>query len=180
MCSVNRHSPLTAMRLQVKAGKSFEVYMPIVPVRLGEINVTILAKTQIAKDQATKTVHVEPDGIPQERHISMLLDLSQGAYLLKYLDTNITETPILPFREDRLYIFGSNRATVSIVGDVVGPAFPTMPVNASTLIEKPAFCGEQNMFNFAANMWTLFYLRLTGQYRQGDQKEAFTYLNLRE
>ncbi|XP_022694685.1 CD109 antigen-like [Varroa jacobsoni] len=162
----------------VKAGKSFEIYMPIVPVRMGQVNVTIQAKTQIAKDQVTKSVFVESDGIVQERHISMLLDLSQGAYLIKYLDTNITETPILPFREDRLYIFGSNRATVSIVGDVVGPAFPTMPVNASSLIEKPSFCGEQNMFNFAANMWTLLYLRLTGQYRQTEQKNAFIYLNL--
>ncbi|OQR76238.1 C3 and PZP alpha-2-macroglobulin domain-containing protein 8-like [Tropilaelaps mercedesae] len=162
----------------VKAGKSFEVYMPIVPVRMGQINVTIQAKTQIAKDQVTKSVFVESDGIPQERHISMLLDLSQGAYLIKYLDTNITETPILPFREDRLYIFGSNRATVSIVGDVVGPAFPTMPVNATTLVEKPSFCGEQNMFNFAVNMWTLLYLRLTGQYKQNEQKDAFVYLNL--
>lgn len=154
--------------------------MPIVPVRMGQVNVTIQAKTQIAKDQVTKSVFVESDGIVQERHISMLLDLSQGAYLIKYLDTNITETPILPFREDRLYIFGSNRATVSIVGDVVGPAFPTMPVNASSLIEKPSFCGEQNMFNFAANMWTLLYLRLTGQYRQTEQKNAFIYLNLRK
>jgi len=33
--------------------------MPIVAQRLGDINVTIIAKTQIAKDIVTKTVHVE-------------------------------------------------------------------------------------------------------------------------
>ncbi len=43
-----------------------------------------------------KTVRVEADGIPQYTHTSVLLDLSQGAYLIKYLETNKTEIPIIP------------------------------------------------------------------------------------
>ena len=108
----------------------------------------------------------------------MVIDLSQGAYLIKYLDTNITDTPIIPFREERRYVFGSNKATISVVGDVVGPAFPTIPVNASSLLRKPFGCGEQNMFNFAANMYTLLYLRLTGQRSAAIEKTAFKYLNI--
>nr|QOJ54018.1 macroglobulin complement-related 2 [Ixodes ricinus] len=162
----------------IKPGKSAVVYMPIVAMRIGTINVTVLSKTQIAKDMVTRSILVEPDGIPQARHTSLLLDLTQGAYLIKYLDTNITETPILPFRQDRLYIFGSNKATLSIVGDVVGPAFPTMPVNATSLLSKPFYCGEQNMFSFAANLYTLLYLRLTNQRDVSIEKQAFKYLNL--
>jgi len=45
--------------------------------------------------------------------------------------------PIIPYDEDRYYIYGSNKAFVSIVGDVVGPIFPTMPVNATSLLNLP-------------------------------------------
>ncbi|GFW23832.1 ovostatin [Trichonephila clavipes] len=152
--------------------------MPIVPTRLGDIEVNIMAKSQVAKHVVTRKIHVEADGIPQYRHTTVQLDLSQGAYLIKYMDTNITETPIVPYRQDRLYMFGSNRAQVSVVGDVVGPAFATMPVNASTLLRKPSWCGEQNMFNFAANLYTLLYLRLTGQRQPDIEKQAFRHLNI--
>ncbi|KAH7984189.1 hypothetical protein HPB52_017848 [Rhipicephalus sanguineus] len=180
---VNSYAPETSSGehqhlIFIKPGKSAVVYMPIVPVRTGTIEVTILAKTQIAKDMVTRCLLVEHDGIPQHRHTSLILDLTQGAYLIKYLDTNITETPILPFRQDRLYVFGSNRATLSVVGDVVGPAFPTMPVNASSLLSKPFYCGEQNMFSFAANLYTLLYLRLTNQRDMHLERQAFKYLNL--
>ena len=92
---------------------------------------TVMAKTQFAKDIVTKTLRVEADGIPQYTHTSVLLDLSQGAYLIKYLETNVTESPIIPYRQERRYVFGSNKAKISAVGNVVGPAFPTMPMNAS-------------------------------------------------
>lgn len=33
--------------------------MPIVPTRLGDIDVTIMTKSQVAKDVVTRTIHVE-------------------------------------------------------------------------------------------------------------------------
>ncbi|XP_013776899.1 CD109 antigen-like isoform X2 [Limulus polyphemus] len=162
----------------VHPGRSLVVYFPIVPTKLGDINVTVVAKTQVSKDKVTKTIRVESDGVPQPRHTSLLLDLSQGAYLIKYLDTNITETPIVPFQRDRRYVFGSNKAKVSVFGDVVGAVFPTMPMNASSLLNKPFDCGEQSMFNFAANLYTLHYMRLTGQRKPDLEKEAFKHLNI--
>lgn len=53
-----------------------------------------------------------------------------------------------------------------------------MPVNASSLLRKPSWCGEQNMFNFAANLYTLFYLRMTGQRQPDIEKQAFKHLNI--
>lgn len=50
---------------------------------------------------------------------------------------NVTETPIIPYDESRYYVYGSNKGTITVVGDVVGPIFPTMPVNASTLLKLP-------------------------------------------
>jgi len=53
------------------------------------------------------------------------------------MHVNVTETPIIPYDIDRYYIYGSNRATISVCGDVVGPIFPTMPVNATSLLNLP-------------------------------------------
>lgn len=50
---------------------------------------------------------------------------------------NVTESPIIPYDFDRYYVYSSNLAEITVVGDVVGPAYPTMPVNTSTLLTKP-------------------------------------------
>lgn len=75
--------------------------------------------------------------MPQYRHQSVLLDLSNRAYAFQYMHVNVTELPIIPYEYDRYYVYGSNAARVSVVGDVVGPIFPTMPVNATSLIHLP-------------------------------------------
>ncbi|KAL1513271.1 hypothetical protein ABEB36_002700 [Hypothenemus hampei] len=155
-----------------------QVYIPIVPTRLGDIFVTIYASTLMGKDEVTKKLHVMPDGLPQHRHQSVLLDLSNRAYTFQYMHVNITETPIIPYEYDRYYVYGSNKASISIVGDVVGPIFPTMPVNATSLLHLPMDSAEQNMFSFAANMYTLLYMRYTQQKNKTLQKQAFHYLNV--
>ncbi|XP_018299760.1 LOW QUALITY PROTEIN: CD109 antigen [Mycetomoellerius zeteki] len=154
------------------------VYLPIVPVRLGDIKIHVYATTLIGRDSVTRNLHVEADGVPQYRHQSILLDLSNRAYIQEYLHVNVTETPIIPYDESRYYVFGSNKATISLVGDVVGPIFPTMPVNATSLINLPMDCAEQNMFSFAANMYTTLYMRLINQRNRTQEKESFYYMNI--
>lgn len=53
------------------------------------------------------------------------------------MHVNVTESPIITYEVDRYYVYGSNKARISIVGDVVGPLFPTMPVNATSLLDLP-------------------------------------------
>ncbi|XP_014471965.1 PREDICTED: CD109 antigen [Dinoponera quadriceps] len=154
------------------------VYLPIVPVRLGDIQVRVHATTLIGKDSVTRTLHVEADGVPQYRHQSVLLDLSTRALSVHYMHVNITETPIIPYDENRYYVFGSNKATVSVVGDVVGPIFPTMPMNASSLLNLPMDCAEQNMFGFAANMYSTLMMRLINQRNHTLEKESFYHMNI--
>ncbi|XP_025075919.1 CD109 antigen [Pogonomyrmex barbatus] len=155
------------------------VYLPIVPVRLGDIKVHVYATTLIGRDSVTRNLHVEADGLPQHRHQSILLDLSNRAYVFQYMHVNITETPIISsYDENRYYVFGSNKATISLVGDVVGPIFPTMPVNATSLMNLPMDCAEQNMFSFAANMYTTLYMRLINQRNRTQEKESFYYMNI--
>ncbi|XP_031826835.1 macroglobulin complement-related [Nomia melanderi] len=154
------------------------VYLPIVPVRLGDIKVHIYATTVIGRDSVTRSLHVEADGVPQYRHQSILLDLSNRAYVFQYMHVNITETPIIPYDENRYYVFGSNKAIISVVGDVVGPIFPTMPVNATSLMGLPMDSAEQNMFSFAANLYTTLYMRLINQRNRTQEKESFYYMNI--
>ena len=92
-----------------------------------------------------------------------MLDLSNRAWFLQNVYVNVTETPIIPYEKDLYYVFGSNRARVSFVGDVVGPAFPNMPVNAASLLSLPMDCAEHNVFSFAANLDIVKYMHLTTQ-----------------
>lgn len=162
----------------IKAQDAAIVYLPIVPTRLGDIKVTVMASTLMGKDTVTKNLHVLPDGLPQYRHQSILLDLSTRGYIFQYMHVNITDTPIIPYQEDRYYIFGSNKAYVSVVGDVVGPIFPTMPVNATSLLNLPMDCAEQTMFSFAANMYTTLFMRLINQRNHTQEKQSFYHMNI--
>jgi CD109 antigen len=164
--------------IYIDAQGSSVVYLPIVPQRLGDIKVKVSASTLLGSDHITRNLHVEADGLPQLRHQSMLMDLSSRAYIFHYLHVNVTETPIIPYEVQRYYVYSSNKAKVSIVGDVVGPIFPTMPVNASSLLYLPMDSAEQNMFSFAANLYTIMYMRFINQRNKQLEKEAFTHLNI--
>lgn len=159
------------------AGDAATVYVPVVPTRLGDIHVRLHASTLIGQHHYVKKISVEADGLPQYRHQSVLLDLSNRAYVFQYMHVNVTESPILTYEVDRYYVFGSNKARVSVVGDVVGPLFPTMPVNATSLLDLPMDSAEQNMFSFAANMYLTLYMRLINQRNRTLENEAFYHMN---
>ncbi|XP_022237429.1 CD109 antigen-like [Limulus polyphemus] len=165
-------------QVTIAPGQCEVIYLPIVAVRQGEMNVTVMAKTQQFKDLVIRRLHVEPDGIPQHRHTSLLLDLSQGSYFIKYLETNISKPQFLSGQKERPYVPGSNKVKLTVSGGVVGPVFSTMPVNSTTLLRKPCDGGEQNMFNFAANLYTLLYIRQTNQKIPEMEREALHYLNI--
>lgn len=164
--------------IYLEAQSSTIVYLPIVPTRLGDIKVKVHASTLLGSDRIERTLHVEADGLPQYRHQSILLDLSNRAYAFQYMHVNVTETPIIPYEVERYYVYGSNKARISLVGDVVGPIFPTMPVNATSLLHLPMEAAEQNMFSFAANLYLIMYMRLINQRNRTTEKEAFKHINI--
>lgn len=164
--------------IYIEAQGTSTVYIPIVPTRLGDIIVKVHASTLLGKHQITRKLTVFPDGLPQYRHQAILMDLSSRAYVFQYMHVNVTETPIIPYEADRYYVFGSNYAKISMVGDVVGPIFPTMPVNATSLLHLPMDSAEQNMFSFAANLFTIMYMRLINQRNITIENKAFYHLNI--
>ncbi|XP_072260761.1 C3 and PZP-like alpha-2-macroglobulin domain-containing protein 8 isoform X3 [Pyxicephalus adspersus] len=67
---------------------------------------------------------------------------------------------------------GSERATASIIGDVMGPTVS----NLDNLLRLPFGCGEQNMIHFAPNVFVLKYLQKTKQLCTEVESEAVDYL----
>ena len=53
----------------------------------------------------------------------------------------------------------SERAWVTVAGDLLGPTLD----NLGNLIRMPYGCGEQNMLNFAPNIFVLQYLEASQQ-----------------
>lgn len=67
---------------------------------------------------------------------------------------------------------GSERATASMIGDVMGPTLN----NLDRLLRLPFGCGEQNMIHFAPNVFVLKYLQKTRQLSSEVETEATDYL----
>ncbi len=60
---------------------------------------------------------LQPEGVTINRQTSMLLDLKNRAFLFRYLDIPVEETPVVPYSKYRRYVFGSPRATVTLCGE---------------------------------------------------------------
>ncbi|XP_067144276.1 CD109 antigen-like [Centruroides vittatus] len=164
----------------IKPYGQFIVHVPIVATRKGKIEVVITGRTQVAKDVVTIPIEILPDGAPVTVHTSLLLDMRSEAYNIKYLNLTVAEDPIIPLEETyRRYLFGSASARVSVIGDIVGAPLPTEDFVDATDVghSYSVKSGDQVMFNFAYNLYTLIYLRLTNQLQAPITKKILEYLN---
>uniref|UniRef100_A0A0N5A8I1 NTR domain-containing protein n=1 Tax=Syphacia muris TaxID=451379 RepID=A0A0N5A8I1_9BILA len=127
-------------------GVSKAVYFPIVPTKIGNIMLSIVASSGHAGDAIQQPLKVEPEGYRIYRNVPFLVDLrgNSGAYSKKiHLDfpTDIVE--------------GSKTATVTVTGTIMGPVMS----NLDSLVRMPYGCGEQNMINFVPNIVVVKYLK---------------------
>ncbi|NXA38260.1 A2ML1 protein, partial [Eudromia elegans] len=95
-------------------------------------------------DTVVKLLLVKSGGVIQEN--------TQNAFLCATENT-VSQEFSLTLPEEVLE--GSGRATVSVIGDIMGPALQ----NLGNLLEMPSGCGEQNMVMFAPNIFILQYLK---------------------
>ncbi|XP_010075258.1 PREDICTED: alpha-2-macroglobulin-like protein 1, partial [Pterocles gutturalis] len=145
--------------------------------RLGKVNVTVssvaedshdLCDNRIAvtplqgeRDTVIKPLLVKPGGVLQQK--------TQNAFLC-VADNTVSEEFSLTLPEKVLE--GSGRATFSVIGDIMGPALQ----NLEQLLEMPFGCGEQNMAQFAPNIFILQYLNKTKQLDPEIEDKALTFL----
>ncbi|KAM6091994.1 alpha-2-macroglobulin-like protein 1 [Theristicus caerulescens] len=155
--------------------KTFE--WNVTATRLGKVNVTVssvaedshyLCDTRIAvtplqggRDTVIKPLLVKPGGVLQEK--------TQNAFVCA-ADNTVSEEFSLTLPAEVLE--GSGRATFSVIGDIMGPALQ----NLDQLLEMPFGCGEQNMVQFAPNIFILQYLNKTKQLDPEIEDKALTFL----
>lgn len=151
--SVNKDYVDKAMDLSVEvevgAGQGKAVSFPVVPKTLGQVPIEVRAQSVSNADAVKRNLLVEPEGVPQEYSISMLLDLNSTSSLTRTLDLSVPKNTVN----------GSARATVSIMGDILGSSLN----NLDKLLRMPYGCGEQNMVNFAPNIYVMKYLKTVNQ-----------------
>nr|XP_047908945.1 alpha-2-macroglobulin-like protein 1 isoform X5 [Anser cygnoides] len=136
----------------------------VTATRLGKVNITVssvaedshdLCDNHVAvtplqgkTDTVIKPLLVKPGGVSQKK--------TQNAFLCA-TDNTVSEEFSLTLPAETLE--GSGRATFSVIGDIMGPALQ----NLGQLLEMPFGCGEQNMVQFAPNIFILQYLQKTKQ-----------------
>nr|XP_045016056.1 CD109 antigen isoform X3 [Jaculus jaculus] len=137
---------------------------PVKPMRLGEIPITVVAISPSASDAVTQKILVKAEGIEKSYSQSILLDLTDNK--LK------TTLQTLSFTLPANAVSGSERAQIIVIGDILGPSINGL----ASLIRMPYGCGEQNMINFAPNIYILDYLTKQKQLTDSLKEKALSFM----
>uniref|UniRef100_A0AAR2LR97 NTR domain-containing protein n=1 Tax=Pygocentrus nattereri TaxID=42514 RepID=A0AAR2LR97_PYGNA len=148
----------------------------LVPSVLGVLNVTVSAEAEQSQtvcdneivsvpergriDTVTRSLLVQAEGSEKTKSQSWLL-CPQGS---------VSEELELVLPED--VIEGSARASVSVLGDILGRALK----NIDGLLKMPYGCGEQNIAILSPNIYILQYLENTGQLTAAIRERATGFL----
>ncbi|RVE56091.1 hypothetical protein OJAV_G00232690 [Oryzias javanicus] len=160
--TINLSMP-SVRRVHVASGGGANVLIPIRPLVLGKIPISVKAMSSESSDFVSTTVLVKAEGLEQTFSSSVLLELSAG-------QMSLTKSVLFTFPPD--VVEGSERASVTVIGDILGPSISGL----ESLIQMPYGCGEQNMIHFAPNIYILQYLISTGQDDPEITKRATEYM----
>ncbi|ELU17719.1 hypothetical protein CAPTEDRAFT_165779 [Capitella teleta] len=160
---VERYESVTR-KLNVPANDAANAHFWIVPKNLGQISLKILAQSPAAADAVEKKLLVEAEGIEQEYSRVIPLNLNDQTKEIK-AEVEIT----LPSKE---LVPESTFIYVTVIGDVMGPSINGL----ERLVRLPRGCGEQNMLNFAPNIYVLQYLEETNQDNSAIKRKCKDYM----
>ncbi|XP_052791384.1 pregnancy zone protein-like isoform X2 [Mya arenaria] len=144
-------------------GDSESTKFYIIPTIIGEIDLTATAVSVAdqmlctnvnlntdyvgVSDGVQKQLLIEAEGQPKEETSSAYMCAKDGVSDVELVEPQFPE----------LLVPDSTRATVAIVGDIMGPTLS----NLQNLLKMPYGCGEQNMASWAPNIFVLQYLDAT-------------------
>nr|XP_060608900.1 CD109 antigen [Anolis sagrei ordinatus] len=138
------------------------VIFPIKPKQIGEIPIRVTAISPIASDALFQKVLVKAEGLEQFHSQALILDLAKRSSLTENLNFTFPSN-VVP---------GSERVQITVIGDMLGPSINGL----ESLIKMPYGCGEQNMINFAPNIYVLDYLTKTGDLQSNLKSKAVSYM----
>ncbi|XP_031439689.1 alpha-2-macroglobulin-like protein 1 isoform X2 [Clupea harengus] len=149
----------------------------LVPSVLGEVQVTVSAAAEQSQtgcgnevvtvpergriDTVTRSLRVKAEGTEKTESFSWLL-CPKGGALTEKVELKLPEAMVK----------GSTRASVSVLGDVLGRALK----NIDSLLKMPYGCGEQNMAILSPNIYILQYLQNTNQLTADIREKATNFL----
>ncbi|KAM5325551.1 CD109 antigen [Glossophaga mutica] len=140
------------------------VLFPVKPTHVGEIPVTVAAFSSAASDAVTQRVLVKAEGIEKLYSQSILLDLTDNKLQ--------TMQKTLSFSFPPNTVSGSERVQITAIGDILGSSINGL----ASLIRMPYGCGEQNMINFAPNIYVLDYLTKKKQLTENLKEKALSFM----
>ncbi|XP_006897027.1 PREDICTED: CD109 antigen-like [Elephantulus edwardii] len=150
--------------VQVPSEDGTTVLFPIKPTHLGEIPITIKAFSPISSDAVTQKILVKAEGLEKSYSQSILFDLTDKT------SQNALRTLSFSFPPET--VNGSERVQITAVGDILGPSINGL----ASLIRMPYGCGEQNMINFAPNIYVLDYLTKKKQLKDNLREKALSFM----
>ncbi|XP_057384017.1 CD109 antigen isoform X1 [Balaenoptera acutorostrata] len=140
------------------------VLFPVRPTHLGEMPITVTAVSPAASDAVTQRILVKAEGIEKSYSQSILLDLTDSK-----LQTTLKT---LSFSFPPHIVSGSERVQITAIGDILGSSISGL----TSLIRMPYGCGEQNMINFAPNIYVLDYLTKKKQLTENLKEKALSFM----
>uniref|UniRef100_A0A3B3QDC3 CD109 molecule n=1 Tax=Paramormyrops kingsleyae TaxID=1676925 RepID=A0A3B3QDC3_9TELE len=136
----------------------------LVPSVIGSVNVTVRAEAVESQTVCDNEIVSVPEKGRVDTITRSLLVKAEGTektvshgWLLCPQGALLHEEVMLQLPAD--VVEGSARATVSVIGDILGRALQ----NLDGMLAMPYGCGEQNMALLAPNIYILHYLRATQQ-----------------
>uniref|UniRef100_W5KTC8 Alpha-2-macroglobulin-like n=1 Tax=Astyanax mexicanus TaxID=7994 RepID=W5KTC8_ASTMX len=189
-CIMVKVTPAPSSDYTLKASSSDEQYSSclcangrktfrwtLVPSVLGVLNVTVSAAAEASQtvcdneivsvpdrgriDTVTRSLLVKAEGTENSKSQSWLL-CPQGNSVSEELELTLPENVIA----------GSARASVSVLGDILGRALK----NIDGLLKMPYGCGEQNIALLSPNIYILQYLENTQQLTPAIREKATGFL----
>ncbi|CAH1780995.1 unnamed protein product [Owenia fusiformis] len=159
-------------------GEKRFVHFPILPLKTGTTKFKITADTFKRGEGCSGSIKVTMDGVRNTWHTPYFVDLVKySQIIIPDLWIPVPERFVLPEQRHHLYVPGSAVTKVSIVGDVLGPAFFTSKLRSSELLDVSSGMLEAHFFEFTQNLWYLKYLKSTDQLTHAVQTKALAIMN---
>ncbi|XP_048777079.1 CD109 antigen-like isoform X2 [Ostrea edulis] len=157
-----RFSARVGRTFNMTAGEIYPVYFPITPTETGDLKINITVISTGPGDAVIRYLKVEPEGVEKEFNNPVLINTGNTG--------TFSEDVQLSFPPNT--VAGSKRIRASVIGDVMGPSISGL----DSLLKMPYGCGEQNMLNFAPNIFVQKYLTITNNLTPDLEKKAKEYM----
>ncbi|PIK36938.1 hypothetical protein BSL78_26231 [Apostichopus japonicus] len=151
-------------KITIPAGSGASVFFPISITKIGLVNLEVRAISDLAGDAVRRQLLVEAEGISHS--------VSETRLFNEGTDTDIEEVFAIGLPSPDELVSGSVRVLLSVTGDIMGPTMN----NLDSLLKMPFGCGEQNMMNFAPDVFVYEYLTVTDQNSPEIKDKAYRFM----